>query len=97
MLLWTLRRLTRFNVRFIFKRILLITLMTLLMAVVTILVRELCYLFVSPMSREWALVVTIVSAIAGGFSYLYLSLKTRLADRLLGAKVAGIRRRLRIK
>ena len=49
------------------------------------------------MSREWALVVTIVSAIAGGFSYLYLSLKTRLADRLLGAKVAGIRRRLRIK
>ncbi|MEG2505649.1 MAG: polysaccharide biosynthesis C-terminal domain-containing protein, partial [Carnobacterium sp.] len=41
MLLWTLRRLTRFNVRFIFKRILLITLMTLLMAVVTILVREL--------------------------------------------------------
>lgn len=97
MLLWTLRRLTRFNVRFIFKRILLITLMTLLMAIVTILVRELCYLFVSPMSREWALVVTIVSAIAGGFSYLYLSLKTRLADRLLGAKVAGIRRRLRIK
>ncbi|MGX7419125.1 putative polysaccharide biosynthesis protein [Carnobacterium gallinarum] len=97
MLAWTLRRLTRFNVRFVLKRIVLISLMTLIMAVATIIVREACYLVIPPKSRELALVVTVVSAVFGGYTYIYLALKTRLADRLIGARVAGLRRRLRIK
>ena len=97
MMLVSLQKLTHFHVKFVLKRLLLIVIMTVIMALVTIVVREACYLFISPMDRGLALVVMLLSAGVGGFAYMYLTLKTRLADRLLGDKVAGLRRRLKIK
>ena len=97
MMLVSLQKLTHFHVKFVLKRLLLIVIMTVIMALVTIVVQEACYLFISPMDRGLALVVMLLSAGVGGFAYMYLTLKTRLADRLLGDKVAGLRRRLKIK
>lgn len=55
------------------------------------------YLFFSEYGRGTAFIVLTVAVIFGAGVYIVLALKTRLADRLIGSRVAGIRRRLHIK
>lgn len=90
-------KVTRFDVGLIFRRVLLMLIITLAMAVVTFAVKEVLYLVIDPKNRTSALLVMGISAGFGGLVYMYASLKTRLADRLLGARVANMRTKLRIK
>ncbi|WP_261810416.1 putative polysaccharide biosynthesis protein [Levilactobacillus humaensis] len=47
-------------------------------------------------SRTINFLITIVAALVGGYFYVYMVLKSRLADDILGSRVAGLRRRLHI-
>lgn len=55
------------------------------------------YLFLAPGGRFAAFAVIIPAVIIAAGAYVYLVLRSRLADRLLGDRVAGLRRRLHIK
>ena len=55
-------------------------------------------MLVIPIDRKLtALVVVAIVAAVGGFVYLFLTLKLRIADEILGAKANGLRRKMRIK
>lgn len=90
-------KVTRFDIGLILRRVLLMLIITLAMAVVTFAVKEVLYLVIDPKNRTSALFVIVISAGFGGLVYMYASLKTRLADRLLGARVANMRTKLHIK
>lgn len=55
------------------------------------------YLFLSPYGRIAAFVVIIPAVVLGAGVYVYLMLKSHLADALLGSRVDGIRCRLHMK
>ncbi|AEV95445.1 putative polysaccharide biosynthesis protein [Pediococcus claussenii] len=55
------------------------------------------YLFMNNESKVAALIVALVAASAGGLFYLYCSLKSRLADEMLGSRASRLRNMLRIK
>lgn len=97
LLLRRIRRVARFNPEFVARRGLLILLMSLVMMIVAFVVRQLLYLALSPERKVQAFIVILLVAASGGAVYMYLALKTRLADKLLGARVAGLRTKLRIK
>ena len=88
---------THFNVGLTMKRIALITLMTAAMVVVSGIARVIFGLFLSSESKIQSFILVLLVAFFGGASYVYLSLKTRLADKLLGAGMARFRNKLRIK
>lgn len=70
---------------------------SLLMFVVTKAVMLLLGHFVSPYGRFTAFFILIPGVIIGAGIYLYLALRSRLAEDILGARVAGLRARLHIK
>jgi len=90
-------KVTHFNIGLLLRRVLLMVILTVVMAIVTFAVKEALYLVMHPENRLSALLVMGVSAGMGGIVYVYASLKTRLADRLLGARVASLRTKLHIK
>lgn len=47
--------------------------------------------------RLWAFLVLVIAATVGAWIYLYLCLKTRLADKIIGARVSRLRKLLHIK
>lgn len=95
--LWKLRRVVRANYQLAFRRCVLILLLTLVMLVVAVIVRQLSYLTFDPNSRGQAFIICLLTAGTGGFVYFYLSLKIRLVDKLVGPQAKKWRRRLRIK
>ena len=70
---------------------------SLLMFVVTKAVMLLLGHLVSPYGRFTALVILIPGVVIGAAIFIYLSLRFRLADRILGERVASLRWRLHIK
>jgi len=55
-------------------------------------------MLIIPIDRKLtALIVVAIVAAVGGFVYLFLTLKLRIADDILGAKAEGLRRKMRIK
>lgn len=70
---------------------------SLLMFVVTKAVMLLLGHLVSPYGRFTAFFILIPGVVIGAVIYLYLSLRFRLADRILGERVASLRWRLHIK
>jgi uncharacterized membrane-anchored protein len=56
-----------------------------------------CELFLSSDSKVQSMIIILIVAAIGGFTYILLALKTRMADKLLGPRVDGIRRRLRMR
>lgn len=75
-------------------RILLYSLLTFLVARLVV---EGFYLFLNPGGRFSAFVVIVPAVVLGAGVYVYLMLKSHLADALLGTRVGGIRRRLHMK
>lgn len=55
------------------------------------------YLFLDKEGRVTAFIVIAIAVIFAAYTYVYLMLKTRIADKLLGGRVASIRRILKIK
>lgn len=71
--------------------------MTLFMSVFAVAAKYLGMLVLSPERKTQAFLLCIFVAVIGGFAYLWIALKNRLADKLLGDRVGGLRAKLRIK
>lgn len=97
LMLRAIYKMTHLNIGFLLRRLLLMVIITAAMALVVFIVQQGMYQLFEPKDRIGSLINMGVSASIGGFVYLYAALKTRLADRLLGSRVAGLRRKLRIK
>ncbi|WP_313469699.1 polysaccharide biosynthesis protein [Carnobacterium sp.] len=97
LMLRTIYKMTHLDFNRLFRRILLMVLITSAMALIVFLVQKGMYQFIDSKDRMGSLINMGVSATVGGIFYLYATLKVRLADRLLGSRVAGLRRKLRIK
>lgn len=74
-----------------------ILLFSIIMYVVTTGFVMLMNLFTSPYGRFTAALTMVIGVFFGGAIYAYLSLKSRLADRLLGARVGILREKLHIR
>lgn len=92
-----IKRMTDFDVNLTVKRTILILCLSLVMMAVAYLTKWGLYLFLSPESKVQSLIIIVFVGMIGIAVYGYMSLKIKLADRLLGDKVAGLRRRLKIK
>lgn len=92
-----IHKITGFNFSLTARRTLLIMILTTVMALVASLVKWLMYLGLNPASKSQSFIIVMVVAGVGAAVYGYLGLKLRLADKLLGDRIAGIRRRLKIK
>lgn len=93
----SIHQITGFDYSLTLRRTLLISIFSLLMMVATVLTRNGLYLVLNPNHKIQAFLIIIVTVAVGVAVYGWLSLKVRLADKLLGPKIAGIRRRLKIK
>ncbi|WP_420824508.1 putative polysaccharide biosynthesis protein [Vagococcus coleopterorum] len=92
-----IQRMTDFDIVLTMKRTLLILGLSLIMTLVAFLTRSLLYIFLSPDSKIQSLIIVLIVGLVGMVVYGYMALKLKLADRLLGDKVAGLRRKLKIK
>lgn len=54
-------------------------------------------LFIDPNDRKISFVITLIAAIVGGITYLHLTLKSRLADQIIGSKADKMRKLFKIK
>lgn len=96
-LLERIYRISRFPLKKTLHGIAEIIFLTAGMAVAAILALKVGSLFLSPDRKAQSFMLVMFVAVIGGGFYLYLSLRTRIADRLMGAKAQGIRRRLHIR
>ncbi|MEG2709002.1 MAG: polysaccharide biosynthesis C-terminal domain-containing protein, partial [Vagococcus sp.] len=92
-----IHHITKFNYSLTIRRILLIFILSLLMSVTVFLVRSFLYLFLDPERKFQSMLIILFSVSAGVGVYGWLTLKTRLADKLLGAKVGKLRTKFNIK
>ncbi|MDR2832157.1 MAG: polysaccharide biosynthesis protein [Streptococcaceae bacterium] len=92
-----LHKITRFNKTLVLKRGLLLLILALIMAIVTLIAKHFFGLFLSTDRKVTSFLLVVLCATIGGGVYTYLALVTRIADKLLGARVVGIRRRLKMR
>ncbi|MFC6346526.1 putative polysaccharide biosynthesis protein [Vagococcus carniphilus] len=88
---------SKFNYSLTLRRTILILILSLLMSGVTTLTRSFLYLFLNPERKFQAFIIILISVAVGIAFYGWLALKTRLADKLMGDKVAKVRTKLKIK
>lgn len=88
---------TRFSVKILFRRSLLSLLVAVVMAIIVLVFREALRPFLDFHSRTQGLIATLILAAIGVIVYMYMSMKLRIADELLGDKVAVVREKLNIK
>lgn len=92
-----IHQLTHFNRSLVARRVLLIFIFSLGMMAVAGIVRLLLGLFLNTDSKLQAFCLILVVAAAGGAAYVYLCLKVKLADIILGSKAQRLRHLLKIK
>ncbi|MBE9912177.1 polysaccharide biosynthesis protein [Enterococcus mundtii] len=98
LILKKIHQVARFNRKFVWRRTLLIFILTLLMLLAAWLTKMIFGMFLSQDSKFQSLILIVLVAGVGGLVYTYLALKLRLADKLLGRQgMIRLRRRLRIK
>ena len=98
LILKKIHQVARFNRKFVWRRTLLIFILTLLMLLAAGLTKMIFGMFLSQVSKFQSLILIVLVAGVGGLVYTYLALKLRLADKLLGRQgMIRLRRRLRIK
>lgn len=72
-------------------------LFSLIVFVVALGVIQLSDLFLNLQYRITAFIILMCAVFAGGLTYVYLTLKTRVADKIVGSRAAVLRSKLRIK
>lgn len=97
LILRDIHEISNFDLGLVLRRALLILLLCVGMLVTVLLSRFVFGLFLSPEHKITSFILVLLVAGVGGVTYMILSLKIRLADKLLGRKVAGLRRKLHIK
>ncbi|CAI3445240.1 polysaccharide biosynthesis protein [Enterococcus cecorum] len=91
-----LQQATHFNYKLTLRRILLITILTVMMLLAAAIAKVVFGLIFSPEHKMTAFLLCIPVAAVGGAVYLYLILKVGIAERLLGSSMTRLRRKLRI-
>ena len=95
--MWKIHQIVPFDLRAIGKSVLIIFLITGWMVAVAFIVRLLLGTFLSPYRRLTALLLVVGVALAGGRVFMYLALKTRIADQVLGNRIGSLRQKFHIK
>lgn len=88
---------TNFNQSLVWRRTLLIVLLTTVMMIVSGLAKALFGTFLSDNHKIQSFLLVLLVAGSGGLAYVYLGLKIRIADKLLGPNVSRLRSKLKIK
>lgn len=91
-----LQQATKFNYKLTLRRILLITILTVMMLLAAAIAKAVFGLIFSPEHKISAFLLCIPVAAVGGAVYLYLILKVGIAERLLGSSITRLRQKLRI-
>ena len=91
-----LQQATKFNYKLTLRRILLITILTVMMLLAAAIAKVVFGLIFSPEHKMSAFLLCIPVAAVGGAVYLYLILKVGIAERLLGSSITCLRQKLRI-
>ena len=91
-----LQQATKFNYKLTLRRILLITIITVMMLLAAAIAKVVFGLIFSPEHKMSAFLLCIPVAAVGGAVYLYLILKVGIAERLLGSSMTRLRQKLRI-
>lgn len=86
-----------FSVKFLSRRVLLITILSSLMGLVTFLANGLLSLVINESSRLQSLIALLVVGVVGVAVYGYLSLKSGLAEKVIGNQATRFKQKLRIK
>lgn len=92
-----IKKTTKSNYQLAFRRFLLISGLVLAGGLLTLGVQQLSYRWLSPDSRLHALLICLITGLFNSGLYVFVTLKIRLADKLLGAKAKRWRKTLRIK
>ncbi|UOQ46099.1 polysaccharide biosynthesis protein [Halobacillus salinarum] len=96
--LYKIKQAINFSYRQLFKRTLLILILTVIMGASVWLVKWLLGLGLDPMqNRIHALLTLVLSVTAGAIVYLYLSYRTTLLERILGGRISKLDRWLKRK
>ena len=91
-----LQQATHFNYKLTLRRILLITILTVMMLLAAAIAKVVFGLIFSPEHKMSAFLLCIPVGAVGGAVYLYLILKVGIAERLLGSSITRLRQKLRI-
>ena len=91
-----LQQATKFNYKLTLRRILLISILTVMMLLAAAIAKVVFGLIFSPEHKMSAFLLCIPVAAVGGAVYLYLILKVGIAERLLGSSMTRLRQKLRI-
>jgi len=87
-----IREETQIDMRKIGKRSLLFLILSLVMSTAVFVVRTILYLFLSPDQKLSSFIITIVSIIFGVLIYLLLTMKSGIAERILGRRINKIKK-----
>lgn len=89
--------LTRFSIKFLARRTLLIFILSLIMGLATLIASNGFALFLNYERRLQSLIALLLIAIVGVAVFGLLALKTRLAEKIIGPQAKSLRLKLRIK
>lgn len=92
-----LQKETGFNVGLTFRRVVLIFMLSMAMIVFAAIARGIFGMIFTQERKVQSFILILIVALIGVITYLYMTLKIRLADKFLGAKMASLRQKLRIK
>jgi O-antigen/teichoic acid export membrane protein len=94
--LYIIKKYARYQFRLILRRTMFIGALNAIMAVVVLVLYGVLVQFLNPESGFQSILLVAICGGVGALVYFYLSLRSKLADRLFGDKVARIRSKLRI-
>lgn len=97
LMLYSLHSSIQFSFKVLVRKNLLSLLLAVIMAIIVLLFRELLRPILDFHSRSQGLVATLVLAAIGLITYMYMALKLRLADELLGPKIQTLRQKIGMK
>ncbi|MCA1066018.1 polysaccharide biosynthesis protein [Rossellomorea aquimaris] len=94
--LYVIKKYARYQFRLIMRRTMFIGALNAIMAVVVLVLYGVLVQFLNPESGFQSILLVAICGGVGALVYFYLSLRSKLADRLFGEKITRIRSKLRI-
>ncbi|MGM0853586.1 MAG: putative polysaccharide biosynthesis protein [Bacillota bacterium] len=94
--LYIIKKYARYQFRLIMRRTMFIGALNAIMAVVVLVLYGILVQFLNPESGFQSILLVTICGGVGALVYFYLSLRSKLADRLFGDKITRIRSKLRI-
>ncbi|MGG4166165.1 polysaccharide biosynthesis protein [Rossellomorea vietnamensis] len=94
--LYVIKKYARYQFRLILRRTMFIGALNAAMAVVVLVLYSILVKFLSPETGFQSILLVAICGGVGALVYFYLSLRSKLADRLFGDKISKIRSKLRI-